>query len=407
MLVELVLTGAAFALLSRTLHVAAATWWAASWLAAAGATFTLSGVGGAAGLGCWPASILVLAAAVSYVGGAATVMGRPVPRLLLASASAAWLLSTLVTSLGGGVVGSAMSGLVHLTLQATVALWCMKAPRHEGGGVLRLLGGMAVAVGVLYFFLSPCSFEGRHLLSEPVALPAIFGVSLALAFVQMVAVTGFYHRRAKLRDQAMREKSIAMVERERSIIAQELHDGACQVLMASKLHLEHAVEHSVPAATYASLRSALSCIAGVIEDLRDISHSLYPSGLAVLGFEGAVGELVKGTESESRRASLFCDLQGPPLPPAVELALYRIIQEALHNVAQHSNATEVRVSVVARDGCVRATVEDNGVGFDAGDVFAGMGLASMRERAEVLGGSLEIEARVGGGVAVRVVLPRP
>ncbi len=405
MLVELVLTAAAFALLSRTLHVAAATWWAASWLAAAGATLALSGVGDAAGLGCWPPSLLVLAAVVSYVGGAASVMGRPVPRLLLASASAAWLLSALATSLGRGVVGSAVSGLVHLTLQAIVAFWCLKAPRHEGGGVLRLLGAMAAVVGVLYMVLSPFSPEGRLLLSERGALPTLFGVSLALAFVQVVAVTGFYHRRAKLRDQAMREKSIAMVERERSIIAQELHDGACQMLMASKLQLEHAAEQSVPPATYSSLRSAVSCIAEVIDDLRDMSHSLYPSGLAVLGFERAVGELVKGTETESRRARLFCDLQGPPLPAALELALYRIIQEALHNVAQHSNATEVRVSVVARDGCVRAAVEDNGVGFDAGEVSHGMGLASMRERAEVLGGSLEIEARVGAGVAVRVVLP--
>ena len=99
------------------------------------------------------------------------------------------------------------------------------------------------------------------------------------------------------------------------------------------------------------------------------------------------------------------------LPPSVETALYRIVQEALTNVAQHACAGKVSLLLEARAGAVVAIVEDDGCGFEAGRLMHGevderwLGLSGMRERAELLGGRLSIESAPGAGTTVFVEVP--
>jgi signal transduction histidine kinase len=101
-----------------------------------------------------------------------------------------------------------------------------------------------------------------------------------------------------------------------------------------------------------------------------------------------------------------CDGSLPELPSRTKADLLRIVQEALSNAARHADAETIRLSVAAQDGIVTLTVEDDGRGFDPGDVTAGhVGLQVMRERAAMIGGQLTVVSSVGGGTRVIVTVP--
>jgi signal transduction histidine kinase len=100
------------------------------------------------------------------------------------------------------------------------------------------------------------------------------------------------------------------------------------------------------------------------------------------------------------------DTDLPPLPAAAEVAVYRIVQEALTNVVRHSGARTCTVHLAVDADAVTVTVDDDGVGLAAGTGSAGVGTASMRERAAEMGGEATVADRPGGGVRVRAVLPR-
>ncbi len=210
---------------------------------------------------------------------------------------------------------------------------------------------------------------------------------------------------ARLRQQA--EQSAVMAERAR--LARDLHDSVTQLLYSVNLFATVGREayNLNNMAEVNSCLNELSLIAQqALKEMRLLVYELRPSALAQ---DGLVGALRQRLDAVERRAGVQARLQADTmldLPRQIEEALYHIAQEALNNTLKHAAATTVTVRVEASDGRVELEVTDNGSGFDptAGNGQGGLGLISMQERVEKLGGTLTILSTPGGGTKVRVSL---
>ncbi len=202
-------------------------------------------------------------------------------------------------------------------------------------------------------------------------------------------------------------------EDERRRLARELHDGIGQVLTALKLQLEAAKQNGRSAeATGASISEALSMATQALHDTRELSRLLRPAVLDDLGLVPALRWLAR---TLSERFGLEVALTHSGLEERfdreIETLAFRIVQEALTNVAKHSGAGRAEVEIDRSPKLLRIRVSDPGRGFDAdalvgaepGDV--GIGLRGMRDRAELFGGALRIDSAAGAGTRVEVMVP--
>jgi len=190
-------------------------------------------------------------------------------------------------------------------------------------------------------------------------------------------------------------------------IAHELHDEAGQLLASVHIALDDlAGQMPDRATTFQGLHELLDRVEG---RLRRMSRELRPSILDDLGLAPALEWLAQGV---SERTGLAITVNAPDdrLMPAVETALYRIVQEALTNAARHGHATKVEIEVRRAGPAVQAVVQDDGQGFDVGATLGrrgdrGLGLIGMRERVEALGGSLTIASGPGSGTRLSASIP--
>jgi signal transduction histidine kinase len=143
-----------------------------------------------------------------------------------------------------------------------------------------------------------------------------------------------------------------------------------------------------------------------IADVRRLVYGLRPPALDEFRLLGAIREYARQCESNGVRITVTAPEQLPPLPAAVEVAAYRIAQEALTNVIRHAQAqlVEVCLALTAENAALQLEIRDDGIGLPSAH-HVGVGLNSMRERAEELGGDCQIEAALGGGTRVFVQLP--
>jgi signal transduction histidine kinase len=200
-----------------------------------------------------------------------------------------------------------------------------------------------------------------------------------------------------------------MLEEEARRIAHALHDDAGQLLVSVHLALKEVADGLPPRA-----RDQLTRIRAPLDEierhLRRLSHELRPTVLDDLGLVPALEYLVQGA---GERAGIPIRVEGtnsPRLPPPVEVALYRIVQEAVRNAAKHSRASRVDIRLQAQGREVLCTVKDDGRGFDVPATLArkgdrGLGLIGMRERLNALGGRLTIESSPGRGTELRITIP--
>jgi two-component system sensor histidine kinase UhpB len=211
------------------------------------------------------------------------------------------------------------------------------------------------------------------------------------------------------------ERIIAAQDEERRRISRELHDEAGQALAALVVRLR-ALEDA-PSLREAKAQAALlrKGLADTIGGLARLARGLHPSLLDDLGLGTALKRHAADT-AEALDIPIRVRTQGlgsHRLPGAVEMALYRIAQEALTNVARHAGATRVEVTLVRRGASVRLVVADDGRGFDAlarrhnTHSARSLGIVGIRERVAALGGSAEITATPGRGATVTVTLPLP
>jgi signal transduction histidine kinase len=219
-------------------------------------------------------------------------------------------------------------------------------------------------------------------------------------FTELVATAvGNAQSRAELA--ASRTRIVAAADQTRRRIERDLHDGTQQRLVSLALELRLA-QGMVPA-ELRELETEIGRVAdelkGVIEDLREIARGIHPAILS----EGGLGPALR---TLARRAAIAVELDLAAiarLPEPIEVAAYYVVSEALTNATRHAHASVVRVALKERDDRLHLSIRDDGVG--GVDPARGSGLIGLRDRAEALGGSIEVSSPPGEGTLILVQLP--
>jgi signal transduction histidine kinase len=229
---------------------------------------------------------------------------------------------------------------------------------------------------------------------------------LAETFAQRAAVAADLSTRVA-RDAMARVVDAQELERKR--LARELHDETGQALTSVLLGLR-AIEEAADAGEAREATERLrELIVGTLHDVRRLAVELRPKALDDFGLVPALERLTTTfTEQTAIPVELEAVLGESRLPPSVETALYRIVQEALTNVIKHSRASRVSVLVTRKRDTVAVVIEDDGVGFEPDEAREdGLGLIGMRERIGLLDGRLTIESSPRGGTSLVVEVPLP
>ncbi len=271
--------------------------------------------------------------------------------------------------------------------------------RDASGPVAKVVRelGLRAAVGV------PVSVEGRLwgvmiVASKTVPLPA--GTEARLAGFTELAATAIANAEAKAALAASRARIVATADATRRRIERNLHDGAQQRLVSLALDLR-AAEAALGARTGGvaqQLDEVAAGLDGVLADLREIARGLHPAILADGGLRPALRTLARRCPVPVR---LDIDVAGR-LPEPVEIAAYYAVAEALTNAAKHARATIADVEVVEIESVLYVRVRDDGCG---GADFSGSGLVGLKDRAEALGGHLDLHSPPGTGTTLEIELP--
>ena len=233
-----------------------------------------------------------------------------------------------------------------------------------------------------------------------------------------IAATGLYMihanrqifaQLASLSEQRRELAQAMLTTRESTLreISRELHDEFGQILTAMGLMLGRARTHTPEdSPVRAELREIGEIAQTALDNMRGLSQTLHPSILEELGLESTIDWYVSTAE---KQLGIHLDYQrdgvASPVDPAVGIHVYRILQEAVSNVARHSGAAEADVRLRFEDDALTLEVQDGGRGIDVGTGRRGLGLVAMRERAALVGGSIEILAPREGGTLVRLRVP--
>lgn len=217
------------------------------------------------------------------------------------------------------------------------------------------------------------------------------------------------------RQRELQQHLVEQREQERKKLAQDLHDGPVQALAAINFALRGILMDHPGSSLAPSLEEIQASVREQLQVLRDYSIDLRPALLAHLGLELAIRAHVESFQVKFPRIFLRMDLQptGTLLPETTSVALYRICQEAFLNISKHASttATEVSVRLLQEDHQVHLEICDNGEGFDLPEDWLDfindgrLGLLGMRERAEAVGGQLEILSSRGNGTCVKAAVP--
>ena len=209
-------------------------------------------------------------------------------------------------------------------------------------------------------------------------------------------------------------KLLSAQEDERRRIARELHDETCQTVTALAVGLDTVRRAGSPEEASAKLEDARALTSRTLDGLHRVIFDLRPSVLDDLGLVSAVRWWVdRHLTPAGITARLEIENLEDRLPPTVEIPVFRAIQEALTNVVRHSGAKTVLVQMSRESGTLSVDVEDDGKGFTPADVATpsetgqGLGLLGMRERIEILGGTLTLDSSPGAGTHVAFTVPVP
>ncbi len=212
---------------------------------------------------------------------------------------------------------------------------------------------------------------------------------------------------------ALSAKLVSAQEEERQRIARELHDDVGQRLALLQIEIGTLAEKLSPVVlkdVAARFDVITSQIDGLCEEIRTLSHNLHPAVLEHLGLIPALRQLAQDFEQRySIRTRFSARDVRPGTAGEAGVTLYRIAQEALHNVAKHADAKSVDIALVGAAGDLYLSIRDVGRGFDprAARKSSGLGLISMRQRAELIHGTFAIHSEPGVGTQIKVCVPIP
>lgn len=211
--------------------------------------------------------------------------------------------------------------------------------------------------------------------------------------------------RATTELQQARERLVSTREEERRRLRRDLHDGLGPQLASQTLTMDAVYRQidSDPQAAKELLEKLKSQTRDAVRDIRRLVYDLRPPALDELGLMGALREMVVNDQA-SLQVSFIVPDDLHPLPAAVEVATFRIVQEAIANVIRHANAANCYVNIEVEENRLCLKIDDDGEGMHP-NTQAGIGLLTMRERAEELGGTFKISESEHGGMQVRVRLP--
>jgi two-component system sensor histidine kinase UhpB len=315
--------------------------------------------------------------------------GRPLPMLWRVFAANAAVFA----------LAFALLGLAPVTLHASI--------RVEE--LVLLLTGLAVML-VLDFVLvrqalGPLDRLARVMRQVNLLRPGQRAVGFDRSSIEVLALAQAFNEMLERLEDERRESSrrvLAAQEAERLRVARELHDELGQTLTAVALRAEHAALSK--GAEHPEFAEMAEIVQRALSDVRRISLELRPGALDELGLVNAMISLCARV-SEQTGIRIHRELEGPvpDLTPDIELAVYRIAQEALTNAVRHSHASEVTVSLRCSGADLLLSVKDNGEGLPE-QVIAGGGLTGMRERAMLIGAELRVESVPRAGVQVTLRL---
>ncbi len=212
--------------------------------------------------------------------------------------------------------------------------------------------------------------------------------------------------------QTLSQQLLDTQETERRFIARELHDEIGQAMTALKINLQSAMQMPSMKETQDLLAENIRIAERVLQQVRDLSLDLHPSLLDDLGLAPALRWYVdRVAQRAGLNAEFITDAEAPRAPARIEIACFRIAQETLTNVQRHARAKNVRVELTQRERELQLTIQDDGVGVDVSSALeraargSSLGLVGMQERAQLVGGRLEIESSEDRGTRVRATFP--
>ncbi len=321
-----------------------------------------------------------------------------------------WLapaLAALAMLFGWGIVGSVRRPLKRLTTAAERIARGDLDRRVDAGAAMR--GGgeidrLAVALERMRASLKESMDEIGRANRELEA-------RVAERTSQLAAVNETLEERERVREQLLR-KVISAQEDERKRIARELHDETSQTLAALGMGVDAALATGVSPATSQRLADVRRLVDRMHQELHRLIVNLRPSVLDDLGLAAAIQWFAE-RHLNAAGVAVRCELGDLDvrLPPEVETALFRAVQEAIVNIARHAHAESVLIQGAVEHGSVTIEIEDDGVGFEPQQVgstpgsLRGVGLLGMRERIEILGGSMQLESEPDGGTRVVMRVP--
>jgi len=227
-----------------------------------------------------------------------------------------------------------------------------------------------------------------------------------LASIARQAGTAVYAAQLTADLRRSRQRLVTAREEERRRLRRDLHDGLGPVLASLTLTIDAigklmSVDQAAAAGLLQELKEQSQT---AVQDIRRLVYDLRPPALDDLGLSAALRESATRYRQIGVQFTVNTPMQMPPLPAAVEVAAYRIAQEAMTNVVRHAQARTCQVILALEQNALSVTVQDDGRGLSA-DLQPTLGLRSMRERAEELGGRFTIESHNGGGTIVKAELP--
>ena len=297
------------------------------------------------------------------------------------------------------VIGSSFHRFLSVEDRATLRPHLEKAAGRNGSKIRVLLNA------------GDASQMPVQLSIRPLAKNAFSHVVIGLVVTDMTAA-----RRSEEQLRTLTHRIVKVQEAERGRLALELHDTVTQMLCGVLIRSQTLVDR-LPAGNRSAKqegRKLREIIRGTVEEVERISRNLRPSVLDHLGL--VAGLHATSTEFSSRAGipvKMLCVNLIARLPVDTELALYRILQESLHNVEKHALASHVTVHLTNPGSFVQLTINDNGIGFDPDRQLlrrkgkGGFGLLGMRERAACVGGTLIVKSAPRSGTEIEIRIPLP